>query len=188
MTTSTKREHIINTAMELFYKDGFHATGVEKIIKHAKVSKKTLYNHFRSKDELILATLRKSDELLRNDFMRTVESLTKDPIEQLSAIFDALEEWFKDRNFYGCIFINAAAEFSDHENPGHIVCAEHKRLMFEYVRDVAKRAGAKNPTKLAEQINLLAEGAIVNAHVGGDKNAAQTAKQMALFFIEQEVS
>lgn len=180
----SKRDHIVNTALELFYQEGFHATGVEKIIKQAGVSKKTLYQHFRSKDELVLAVLRRRDEIFRNNFVRAVERLADTPAGQLLALFDALGEWFNSKDFSGCMFINACAEFSKQDDPSHILCHEHKRLVKDYVRDIAKKAGAKDPEELAYQLNLLMEGAIVDAHVCDNKEAHLSAKQMAKVFID----
>lgn len=184
MSKASKKEQILDAALELFYRDGFHATGIEKIRESANVSKKTLYNHFRSKDELILAVLRRRDEEFRNHFMRMTERLTTKPADRLIAIFDVADEWFKSKDFCGCMFINASAEFSEPDNPCHIVCVEHKRLMYEYIKSIAQEAGAKNPGELSEQLNLLIEGAVVQAHVCGDKKVAQKAKKMARIFID----
>jgi AcrR family transcriptional regulator len=188
MSHPSKREHIIDVALNLFYQGGFNATGVDKITAESGVTKKTIYAHFKSKDELILATLRKRDERFRNDFMRGVERLGKTPRKRLNAIFDAADEWFNSKNFSGCMFINASAEFSAQDNPCHVVCAEHKRLMFEYVRELAQNAGAKNPAQLSEELNFLIEGATVQAHVCGDKKAGLKAKKMAQLFIERALS
>lgn len=184
MSQLSKREQIIDVALDLFYKNGFNATGVERIREAANVSKKTLYNHFKSKDELILTVLRRRDEQFRNDFMRGVESIGKTPRERLEAVFDAADVWFNSKDFCGCMFINASAEFTDADNPCHIVAAEHMRLMLDYIIDLAEKAGAKDPKELAEQLFLLIEGAIVQAHVSGDKGAAIKAKKMALIFIK----
>ena len=94
MPAPSKREQIVKEAQKLFYRDGFNATGVERISAVAGVSKKTLYNHFKSKDELVLATLRERDGVFRNRIMRETERLTSDPRERLLAIFDAHETWF----------------------------------------------------------------------------------------------
>lgn len=185
MSQPSKREQIIEVAVDLFYKNGFNATGVEKIRETANISKKTLYNHFKSKDELILTVLRRRDEQFRNDFMRGVESIGKTPAARLEAVFDAADIWFNSKDFCGCMFINASAEFTDADNPFHIVSAEHMRLMLDYIVELAQDAKAKNPDKLAEQIFLLIEGAIVQAHVSGDKNAAMKAKEMAQIFIQR---
>lgn len=178
MPALSKREQIVTEALKLFYQNGFNATGVDRVIAEAGVSKKTLYNHFRSKDELILATLRKRDELFRNHLMRETERLASTPKAQLLAIFDVVEAWFHEKNFSGCMFINASAEFADANNPCHILCAEHKRLVCEYIRGLAAKAGVEDPKELSEQLNLLIEGAIVEAHVRGNKDSASRAKKM----------
>lgn len=185
MPALSKRELIVSNALKLFYREGFNATGVERIIKEAGVSKKTLYNHFRSKDELVLATLRKRDELFRNNIIRETERLGSTPQERLLTLFDAHHQWFQDKEFSGCMFINASAEFSAQDDPCHIISAEHKRLMRDYIRDQAELSGIKDPVLLASQLNLLLEGAIVDAHVSGNKNSALMAKEMARVFVER---
>ncbi len=184
MPILSKRESIISQALKLFYQHGFNATGIDRIIAEAGVAKKTLYNHFKSKDELILAVLRKRDELFRNKMMRETESLGKTPRERLLSIFEAHHLWFQEPSFVGCMFINASAEFSAPEDPRHSICAEHKRLVREYIQDLAKQAGAENPEALSQQLNLLLEGAIVEAHVSGNKEAANQAKAMAKIFVD----
>ena len=188
MAALSKRDHIIDTALKLFYQGGFNATGIEKIITEAGVSKKTLYNHFTSKGELILAVLRKRDETFRNDFVRGIESVTKEPADQLVAIFDALNIWFNDKDFCGCMFINASAEFTSSECQNHKMSAEHIRLMIEYIRGIALRAGASEPDTLAKQLILLVSGATVSAHVCGNKDAAFFAQNMAKVFIDQALA
>ncbi|MEQ9071594.1 MAG: TetR/AcrR family transcriptional regulator, partial [Gimesia chilikensis] len=113
MPSPSKRDQIVDKALQLFYRQGFNGTGVDTIITEAGVSKKTLYSHFRTKDELILATLRKRDELFRNNLMRETERRTSDPRERLFAVFDFLTGWFHEEGFSGCMFINAAAEFAE---------------------------------------------------------------------------
>lgn len=184
----TKREQVIDMAMKLFYRDGFNATGVDKITAESGVTKKTIYSYFKSKDELILAVLRRRDELFRNYFMRTVEHLGETPVERLNAVFDVLNEWLNSEDFCGCMFINAAAEFSKQDNRCHMVCAEHKRLMADYVRELAKAAGANDSAALSAELSLLIEGAIVQAHVYGDKQAGLRAKRMAQTFILQAIA
>lgn len=185
MPQSSKREQIVDVALSLFYKHGFNATGVDQIATEAEVTKKTLYAHFKTKNELILATLRKRDELFRNNFMRSVERLGKTPRQRLDAIFDTIDEWFNSKNFCGCMFINASAEFAELEHPSHVVCAEHKRLMYEYVEELAAAVGVKKPGELSEELNLLIEGATVQAHVSGDKSAGLRAKRMAQVIIDR---
>ena len=185
MPAVSKRDLIVDTALKLFYMRGFNATGVDRIIKEAGVSKKTLYNHFRSKEELVLATLRKRDELFRNKIMRATERLASTPRDRLLSIFEAHGAWFLETTFSGCMFINASAEYSSQEAPNHILSAEHKRLVREYIRGLAEQAGAIDPEALSRQLHLLLEGAIVEAHVSGNLDAASLAKSMATVFVER---
>jgi AcrR family transcriptional regulator len=182
---SGKRDLLVDTALELFCQNGFHATGVDRILETAGVARMTLYNHFKSKDELILAALRRRDEKFRNRFMRTVERLAETPQDRLLATFDALDDWFTDDDFSGCMFINASAEFANPDDPIHMVSAEHKILMQKYIRDLAKLAGVQNHDELADEFMLLAEGAIVMAYVVGDRNAAMGAKKAAQKLLQQ---
>ncbi len=182
---SGKRDHLVDTALDLFYQDGFHATGVNKILEKAGVARMTLYNHFKSKDELILATLRRRDEKFRNWFMRAVERLGKTPRNRLLAIFDALEEWFSGKDYSGCMFIYASAEFARPDDPIHMAAGEHKNLILKFLRELAVAAGATEPEELADGLMLLMEGAIVMSYVAGDQNAAAHAKKAANMLIQQ---
>lgn len=177
--TSTRRDHLVDTALALFQRHGFHATGIDRILAEAGVAKRTLYNHFKSKDELILAALRRRDETFRNQFMRAVERRARTPRGRLLALFDALEEWFASPTFAGCTFAKACAEYGARDDPIHAAAAEHKRLMTRYVRDLAAAAGAPRPEALAAALSLLIEGAVVTAHIGGSPAPARTARRAA---------
>ncbi len=151
----------------------------------------TLYNHFRSKDELILAVLRRRDEQFRNWLMGEMEKASKQPDKRLLAMFDALDSWFagqafKGLGFNGCAFINAAADFSSQDHTAHRVAAEHKLSIVEYLKRLCREAGAAEPDLLAEQLALLKEGAIATAHVRGlPKEAVTLAKSMAARLIAE---
>lgn len=175
----SKRDQLVDTALTLFKRHGFHATGIDQVVAEAGVARMTLYNHFKSKDELILAALRRRDETFRNWFTRRLEDLADDPRERLLAQFDVLGEWFNSGDFTGCMFINASAEFADGEDPIHRAAAEHKALVLDYVEGLARAAGAARPKALAAGLFLLAEGAIVAAHVMGRKDAAPAARRAA---------
>lgn len=188
MPALSKRDQIVSKALELFYQHGFNATGIDKIISEAGVSKKTLYNHFKSKDELILATLRKRDELFRNNIMRETEKLGTTAKERLLTIFDAHDTWFNSKKFSGCMFINASAEFSEQQNPIHMLCTEHKRLIRNYLKELAEQANVHDPDLLAQQLNLLLEGAIVEAHVSSNKQGAKLAKSIAITLVSNAMN
>lgn len=189
----SRRDDLVETALKLFYSGGFNATGIDKILEESGVAKMTLYKHFRSKDELILAVLHRRDEQFRNWLMGEMEKASSDPRMRLLAMFDALEAWFEGRafkglGFHGCAFINAAGEFSDQSHPAHRAAAEHKRSILEYLQRMCVNAGARDPAKLAEQLALLKEGAIATAHVRGMPEAAQIAKEMAIRMIDVAIA
>ena len=93
-----RKEHLIQTAVELFRRRGYHATGIDRIIAEAGVAKMTLYKHFRSKDDLIVAALRRWDEDSRRWLIRAIEERADEPYERLLALFDVLDEWFDTPN------------------------------------------------------------------------------------------
>ncbi|MDJ0950355.1 MAG: TetR family transcriptional regulator [Alphaproteobacteria bacterium] len=177
--TASRRDHLVDTALSLFNRDGFHATGIDKILAEAGVAKMTLYNHFRSKEDLIAAALRRRDEELRDWFVAEVERRAKDPRGRLLAIFDVLDDWFSEPDFEGCLFLNACGEYHTQTHPIHRLCAEHKAEVHGYVRRLAKAAGAEKPGRLAKQLGLLMEGATVMAHAAGDTSPARQAKRAA---------
>jgi AcrR family transcriptional regulator len=184
--TPSKREQLIQTAVTLFAKNGIHATGIDTIVEHSGVTKKTLYAHFRSKEELVLAALRHYDGQFRNSFMRQVEAKGRTPKSRLLAVFDVAEAWFRQNNFYGCMFINAVGEHSDPDTSLRNVCGDFKRMMGNFILDLCVKVGARNPQQLAEELALLLEGAIVTAQVSRKPEAAQIAKRAAAVLIEKQ--
>ena len=179
MPRPSRRDHLVQTAIGLFCEHGFHATGIDMILDRAGVSKKTMYEHFRTKDELILAALRQYDSQFRNFFMREVEKAGATPQEKLLAIFDVAHAWFTQTNFFGCTFINAVGEYSEKDSPICAVSREFKTMMRNYIEKLAVEAGAANANELASELSLLLEGAIVTAQVSHDLKAAYTAQKIA---------
>ena len=179
------REQLINTAIELFREYGYHATGIDKIVEKAGVSKKTLYTHFRSKEELLIAALRHYDGVFRNNFMRQVDRIAKTPQEKLLAIFDVAEGWFSQKKFFGCMFINVIGEYSEQDSPIRDICKQFKRLMLNYIRDLCLQTGAEEPDILADKLALIFEGAVVTSQVSQNPDAAKTAKDIARSLVAQ---
>jgi AcrR family transcriptional regulator len=177
--SASKRDELVQKALKIFYRDGFHATGMDRLVKETGISKTSMYKHFRTKDDLILATLRLRDEIFRNQLIRRIEELSSDPKDQLLALFTALDEWFKGSEFRGCMFINAAGEYPVRGTQIHDMTAEHKKLLHTYVTEIALRAGAKNPEELAKHLLFIKEGAIVTAHIKGPDGVADDAREAA---------
>lgn len=181
---ASKREQLIQAATRLFAEQGYRATGIDQISEVAGVTKKTLYHHFRSKDELVLACLRDYEGRYRNNFMRMLEAVSPEPRERLLALFDLAGQWFASDRFYGCLFINAVAEHAAADSPLRVVCQEFKRLERRYIRELAEAAGVPDPDGLATSLALLFEGAIVTAQVSGSAESAANAKKAAEVLLE----
>jgi AcrR family transcriptional regulator len=151
MVQSQRREQLIDTAIDLFLERGYHATGIDTILATSGISKKTLYRHFRSKEELILAALKKYDGLFRNGFMRQVEQSADTPRDRVLAVFDVAADWFEENNFYGCMYINAIGEYSAADTAIRQVCKEFKTLMRRFIEDLCREMRAPDPATLAEE-------------------------------------
>lgn len=174
----SKRDELVRKALEIFYREGFHATGMDLLAAETGISKTTMFKHFRSKEELILAVLRLRDQNFRNWLFRRMEEAGS-PRAQLEAMFDALAEWFASPEFRSCMFIKAASEYPDTDHPIHAQAAEHKRLLFRQLHKIAADAGAEDPAAMARALLLLKEGAIVTAHLGHEADPAGDAKAVA---------
>ena len=183
--TASARDRLIDTAIALFNRHGFHATGVDRIVAVAKVAKKTLYAHFPSKHDLILAALSRKRTAFADKFLPAVLAGSEDPRQRLLSLFELAKSWFTDPDFYGCIFINAAVEYSEPAHPINACAREFKTLLRNFARDQAAAGGAAEPDALADQIALLFEGATTVAQVSGRPDAATTAKDIAARLIDQ---
>jgi AcrR family transcriptional regulator len=181
---STRRDHLIDTALDLFNRNGYHATGIDRILAESGVAKMTLYNHFGSKDALIEAALATRDTRWRTWFREAVARRAETPRGRLLAVFDALDEWFARPDFHGCMFIRAAGEFTELDGPIHAAAAEHQRLVLAELRELATAAGARRPARLAREIMLLVLGAIVATQVSGPVDAGQAAKKAAAVLLD----
>jgi AcrR family transcriptional regulator len=183
----SRRDDLIDAAMRVFYRHGFQASALDSILEEGGLSRMTLYSHFKSKDELLIAAMRRRDEIFRNRMVKFVELKSKSPRDRLLAVFDYHEQWFVGNEFCGCMFINTAAEFSDPRSAPRQVAAEHKQAIVRYLRELCEACGLDDPEGVAEQLNILLEGAIVTAQVvgkvqngGADPGAAaRVAKRMA---------
>ena len=185
---SAKRQHLVDTAIELFSAHGYHGTGIDRIAKEAKISKKTMYHHFRSKEELILAALRHQDGRFRNEFMKAVDKGGETAYERRLGIFDVAHAWFSDNKFYGCMFINAIGEYAGSDTAIREVCKEYKRQTLSYIEELAGAANIPDAHTVAASIAMLLEGSIVTAQVSGTPNAAETAKLAAKVIVDSALS
>ena len=168
---SAMQARILETADRLFYDQGIRAVGVDTIADAVGISKRTLYNYFPSKDDLIVAYLARR--------LRPREISGAPPAEQVLGDFDRLERSFAAGAFRGCAFVNAVAELKE---PGHaanklaFTFKEQRRVWF---RDLLLRLGVADPESLSMQLMLLVDGAIAAALVRGDPGMGRVAGESA---------
>lgn len=179
-TAAPARDRIISVATRLFYRRGIRTVGVNTVVSESQVAKTTLYEHFRSKDELIAACLERLDERYFRWFVDEVERRAEAPVDRLLAMFDVYDEWFQSPDFRGCAFINAAVELADRDHPAAAAIANHKRRARDLLRRLAQEAGLPDADAVSDHLTLLMEGAIVTALVEGDWQAARRARAAAV--------
>ncbi|SBS25772.1 putative HTH-type transcriptional regulator YxaF [Marinomonas spartinae] len=173
----SKPDLLIHTAFELFYKHGIHAVGINRILSETGVAKKTLYHHFASKDALVEAVLVYRDQIF-TDWLTSRMMQAGEGNSAILALFDALDDWFHNKvpellPFKGCFFVKANGEFSDH--PVNTICQKHKQNLTTFIQANVPGRSAE----VAQSISLLKEGAIAQAYVAGDLEAAKRAKVLA---------
>ncbi len=184
-TTSEARRRILETADRLFYRDGIRAVGIDRIIAEANVAKMTLYTHFPSKDDLILAVLKYREQSALDFFHSAMERHGKKAKNPLRAFFAALKDWFETPGFRGCAFQNAAVELADPAHPGTEFVRGHKQRFGQFLRTLVEEAVGTSATKVAPAVALLVEGAIVTAVIQGTPDAADVARDAALKLVAQ---
>lgn len=170
------RARLLDAAERLFYERGVRAVGMDEVRAVSGVSLKRLYQCFPSKEQLVVAYLRRRDERWRASLAESVAR--RDPRDRVPAVFDWLGEWFREPGFRGCAFVNSFGELGATSSAVARVAKEHKDALRHYLADLV-RGGVADPDELAEQLLLLVEGAIAAAAVRGDTSAARRARDVA---------
>ena len=181
MTTPTPRQRLLDAAAELFYLQGIGAVGVDLVSKKAGVSKRTLYQQFGSKDQLIAESLDTHGAAVLG-LCIPAEDPGAPAREQILAVFDSLSEWTASQTFRGCPFVNTATELADPGHPARRIARDYKLRLRGYFAQQALRGQANDPQRLADQLVILFDGAIVQAVIGTTQHpdAARTAAQALL--------
>ncbi len=178
------RERILDTAYELFSRRAIRDVGVDELIERAGVAKATLYRHFPSKDDLVIAFLERREERWT---LAWVEAEARrrgtTPEEQLLAIFELFDEWFQRDDFEACSFINVLLEMGP-AHPAGRASVRHLASIRTVVGRLAEEAALRDPASFAHSWHILMKGSIVSA-IEGDAQAAQRARSMARLLMEQ---
>jgi len=141
----TARVRILETAAELFYREGIRAVGIDTIIARSGVAKMSLYRNFASKDDLIVAFLRHRDEIYWQWWDHVMAAHPDDARRQISDLFASLTRRVTSPLYRGCPFINTSTEFPDPDHPARALCLANKQELRRRLKGLARRAGARDP-------------------------------------------
>jgi len=176
--TLSKREEIIQTAFDSFYKNGFHTTGVDAVMADSGISKRTIYKYFRSKEELVAATIAHYQDVIFERILVELMKRQKDPKKQILSLFDLKAEEFALDNFKGCLAINAKVEFDGIDKDIETACSHFYTKLEAYVADLCSSANLKSPKTLAHQIIMLFAGSVVMGQMHHDADTPNVAKDI----------
>jgi AcrR family transcriptional regulator len=175
------RERLLAAASDLFYAEGVHTVGIDRVIEEAGVAKASLYNTFGSKDELVRAYLegRHADTAAR---ITQALGRYRTPRDRLLGVFEAQGELFAEPGFRGCAFVSASAE-----SPNDVVekaAADYRGWVRDLLTDLAREAGAPDPEGLGRQLHLIYDGASLSARMDHDPSVAVAARAAAATLLD----
>jgi AcrR family transcriptional regulator len=179
------RQRILDNAYDLFSRRGIRAVGIEEVISRSAVAKATLYRHFPSKDDLVLAFLQQREQIWTRQIVEAgARERGATAEERLLAIFDVFHDWFQREDYEGCSFVKVLLETADRKNPVGAASVHYLENIRTIVRELAEEAELRDPEAFALSFHILMKGAIVQA-AEGDREAAHRAKAMAQLLLDQ---
>ncbi|WP_367323335.1 TetR/AcrR family transcriptional regulator [Streptomyces sp. HUAS ZL42] len=173
------RGRILGTAAKLFSERGVRAVGMQQVIEATGVGKSLLYREFASKDELVAAWIRQSDEEWWEQARRVTQPHAGDPVRQIMALMDFFYDSVGDPGFRGCIYFNTSSEFRDPEHPGRREARQHLEKVRAWLRDLGAQAGSHDPEAMADALMLVIGGMLANGEVMGAAGPARVAAATA---------
>lgn len=180
------RARILAAATELFCREGYATVGVDTVALRSGAAKSTLYKHFASKDQLIAAVLEAEGAAWRAWFFARLGQVEGGPRSRLLAVFDVLEDWFSDPNYYGCPFLNAISEAACADDRPRELARGHKAPLDTWLRSQALELG-RDPDALAQAMVVLIDGAITAAHAARNPGVARSARDVARAYLDRDV-
>ena len=179
------RARILDAAYELFSRNGIQAVGIDAVISRSGVARQTLYRHFASKQDLVLAFLERREQFWTRRWLEEeVRRRASDPGARLLVIFDVFDEWFRRSDFEGCSFINVMLEHPDPADPVHRASVSYLAGIRGFLEELVREAGIADAQDFARQWHILMKGSIVAAGEG-DRDAARRAKQIGALLLER---
>ena len=180
------RERILDASYDLFSRQGVQAVGIDAIITRSGVARQTLYRHFDSKQDLVLAFLERREELWTKGWLQAeVQRRASDPRERLLAIFDVFGEWFQLDDYEGCSFINVILEMPDRADPIHRAGTAYLAGIRNFLEGLARAAGIADAEAFARKWHILMKGSIMAAHEG-DIAAAARARELGELLLKEQ--
>jgi AcrR family transcriptional regulator len=175
-------QRILEAVGVTVYAEGINASGVDRLSEAAQVSKRTLYQHFKSKDALVARSLEVLDDRVFGMLTAPAEAARRDgrsEVEQILAVFGGLRDMMRHGGYRGCPFLNARAELADRQHPAHAVVDAHKDRLRRWFESTARRGGLRSAPQLGRQLLLVYDGAIVAAPADRSGRAAADARAVA---------
>jgi AcrR family transcriptional regulator len=178
------RERLLRIADELFYARGLHAVGIDEIIEKSGAAKATLYAHFPTKDDLIASYLRQRSAQWREHMTARLAEAPASPIARIDAVFAILADGCGTPGFRGCPFINAAVEYPDPRHPASVAGSEHRQWILGLFRSLVVEAKIRRPDRVAAQLVLLYDSAMVGTQMNRNPAAAAHARDVARILVD----
>ncbi|MFJ8949779.1 MULTISPECIES: TetR/AcrR family transcriptional regulator [unclassified Streptomyces] len=157
--TSEARTRLLSTATRIFYTEGIHSVGVDRIIEEAQVTRATLYRHFKGKEELVLAYLQQADQGIRGQ-VEAVRAQELPAPDTVRAVARTITEGIRSSGFRGCAFLNAAAEYPDPSHPVHQAVLAHRQWFLETAVELLEQAGCAPADAAGRHFVMLRDGAM----------------------------
>jgi AcrR family transcriptional regulator len=182
------RTRILDAAYDLFSRRGIRGVGIDAVITESGVSRMTLYRHFRSKEDLVLAYLEQREvQWTRSWLQAEVERRADNPRARLLAIFDVFDGWFREPGFEGCAFVTVMLEHADDRDAIYHACNAYLANIRGFLHELARDAGIADPEAFSRKWHILMKGSIVSAGEG-DQDAARRAQEMARLVLADALS
>lgn len=179
------RERVLLTATEMFATEGVHGTGINAILARSGVAKDTMYKHFPSKEDLVVAVVQRRDEQWLTGLRDGVTRATGDPVGRLLAVFDVLDAQLDAPAYLGCLFLTTSTDYPDPTHRVRRASAEHKTRVQAFLSGLGADAGVPDPEALGSALMLLVDGAICARTTQDDRTAGRRAHAAATVLITE---
>lgn len=186
---ASTRERILEHAQDLFYSRGFQAVGIDAVVEDAGLTRATFYNHFPSRDALIVEVIKRADRQVHERLMQAVhERAGWDPRAALLAMFDVLDDWFNQAEFRGCLFLSACIAFPMGHDPIHQAACAHYLVTRQEIERMAVALGIEDAAAFAAEWVLLIQGALAQRAIAHDNLSARRAKRLGEIALDDRLA